>query len=121
MPAKRALGRKGEEIACRELKKMGYKVIEKNFRCREGEIDIIAEHGGYICFIEVKARSTREFGMPEESVTLAKRRRIILAASFFLQERGATCENIRFDVASVDLKERSVRILANAFDADSIW
>jgi putative endonuclease len=120
LSAKRALGREGEEIACRELKRMGYKVIEKNFRCREGEIDIVAEHDGYICFIEVKARTTSEFGVPEEAVTLAKRRRIIIAATLFMQERGSACGNVRFDVASVDLRDKSARILANAFDADSI-
>ncbi len=66
---KKSIGQKGEEIACKALEKEWYRIVERNFRCRQGEIDIIAEEKGVICFIEVKARFSENFGLPEEVVT----------------------------------------------------
>ncbi len=114
----REIGKKGEALACRALKSMGYRIIDKNFGSREGEVDIIAERGGYVCFIEVKARASARFGFPEEAVTKAKQRRILQAARAFIEQRGIEGGDFRFDVVSVDLRSNRVTVIPNAFEAD---
>lgn len=106
-------------MACRALKSEGYTIIEKNFSSRGGEVDIVAEQGGYVCFIEVKSRSSRSFGSPEDSVTKTKQRRLLHAAETFIERRGIESEDLRFDVVSVDLKDGGVSIIQNAFEAAS--
>lgn len=115
---RRILGQKGEEIACKALEKDGYRIIEKNFRCRQGEIDIIAEDKGVICFIEVKARSSDRFGFPEEAVTHWKRKKLWTVAVVYLGKRRIKSRDMRFDVVSVDLKTEEARIIRNAFEVD---
>ena len=66
---RRQLGKMGEELACRALEKDGYRIIDKNFSCNHGELDIIAEEKDTICFVEVKSRTSTSYGLPEESVT----------------------------------------------------
>ncbi len=123
MPAettdRRYLGKKGEDIACRALKKDRYKVIEKNYRCRRGEIDIIAEdRGRVLCFVEVKAKSYASFGFPEEAVTRHKQGRIQAAAYSYIGSKGIKPRAMRFDVVSIDLVSGEARIIKNAFEAD---
>lgn len=115
---KRTIGQKGEEIACKSLKKNGYRIIEKNFRCRQGEIDIIAEEKGVICFVEVKSRFSENFGLPEEAVTRWKQRRMYAAAIIYLEKNKIKLRDVRFDIVSVDLKDEKVRVLKNAFEVD---
>lgn len=118
MAGKRGLGEKGERIACDALKNEGYRIIEKNFRCRQGEIDIVAEEQGTVCFVEVKARYTENFGLPEEAVTKWKQKKLLTLAFIYLDKRKITPENMRFDIVSVDLKTKAARIIRNAFEAD---
>ena len=73
----RAVGKIGEDIAVVYLKKNGYKIIARNFNCHGGEIDVIAQHGDYYVFIEVKSRNTAAFGAPREAVTYYKQQRIV--------------------------------------------
>ncbi len=116
----RALGRRGERIACRALKSMGYVVVEKNFTCSEGEIDIVATKDGYLCFIEVKSRSTAEFGLPEESITAWKKRKLYRVATSFLERHHESdTTDLRFDIACVDLRTEKVRVIPNAFDFEA--
>jgi putative endonuclease len=115
---KRALGQKGEEIARKALENEGYRILEKNFRCRQGEIDIIAEEGGVVCFIEVKARSSDSFGLPEEAVTKWKQRKLWTLAVIYLEKNKIKSKDLRFDIVSVDLKTEKARILKNAFEVN---
>ena len=80
-------GRRGEVLACKHLKKNKYKILEKNFRVRQGEIDIIAEDKkGVLCFVEVKARSRDDYGLPVEAVTRHKQKRLLTAAYLYLED-----------------------------------
>lgn len=117
---KKTLGRRGEDLACRALKKERYKILAKNWRCRQGEIDIIAEdRGKALCFIEVKARSGAGFGLPEESVTPWKQKRLISIAYSYIESVKRAEGDLRFDVAAVDLGTGEVRIIRNAFEEKS--
>lgn len=92
-------GTEAEEKACRFLRHEGYKIVARNWRCRFGEVDIIARDGSTIVFVEVKARSKDGFGGPSASVDAPKQRRIATTAAWFLQETG--CElPARFDVVT---------------------
>ena len=115
---KRLLGQRGEEIACKALEKEGYRILEKNFRCRQGEIDIIAEEKGVICFVEVKSRFSESFGLPEEAVTGWKHKKLLTVAVIYLEKKRIKSQDMRFDVVSVDLKSEKARILKNAFDVN---
>ncbi len=99
---KTALGKYGEEQAVKFLKKLGYKIIEKNFRIRGGEIDIIAIDNSTLVYVEVKTRTSHEFGLPEESVTPTKINFLIRAAKFYRANRSNLPEQERIDVVTVD-------------------
>lgn len=113
-------GQIGEQAVAEELEKRGYRVIERNFRSRYGEIDIIAVRDGVLAFVEVKARSPRTKGTPAEAVTPAKQKKLIRTALLYLQESGSRLQP-RFDVAEVFFKDgdspqiRGIRYLADAF------
>jgi putative endonuclease len=95
-------GARGEAQACRLLEQQGYRVLAKNFRCRGGEIDVVAQDGDVLVFVEVKERSGSSHGAPYEAVTSEKRRRIIHAARLFAARHGLSERPIRFDVVSID-------------------
>lgn len=117
---KKSLGRRGEDIAWKALRKAKYKIIARNWRCRLGEMDIIAEDGGKVlCFIEVKARSGKGFGLPEESVTPWKQKRLISIAYSYLESVKRAEGDMRFDVVAVDLETGEARIIKNAFEENS--
>lgn len=118
MTNKRLLGQRGEEIACNALEKGGYRILEKNFRCKQGEIDIIAEEKGVICFVEVKSRFSEGFGLPEEAVTVWKQKKLLTAAVIYLERKKIKSQDMRFDIVSVDLRSEKARILKNAFDVN---
>jgi len=103
MTVSRALGGEGEELAVRYLKRQGYRIIERNFHCPLGEIDVIARHGGYLVFVEIKSRSSSDFGFPHEAVHYYKQRRIIRAAMVYLA-RHRLNDNVlaRFDVVAIE-------------------
>ena len=99
--ARRALGADGEELAARWYEANGYEVVARNWRCRQGELDLVVRRGRAIVFCEVKARTTAAFGLPAEAVTREKRQRVRVLASRWLDESPVRPTSIRFDVASV--------------------
>lgn len=112
------LGQRGEELACRFLKEKGYKLLERNYRCRAGEIDIVAMQGNDLIFVEVKARSSRVFGDPVEAVTPRKQRQISKAALCYL-EKHRYCGAARFDVVAILMHSRNapeIELVQNAFE-----
>ena len=109
----------GESIACKYLKKNGYVILEKNFRSRFGEIDIIAKDYEALCFIEVKSRMNTSFGFPEEYVDNRKQKKLFKTSQIYLTEKLIPDIDRRFDVISVDLKNGDCRKVKNAFDVDS--
>jgi putative endonuclease len=108
---RRDLGAFGERLAAAHLEAKGYRIRARNFRCREGEIDIVAEDGGCLVFVEVRTRRGDALGGPAESVTVAKERRLLLAAKAYLQEHADLPQDQRIDVVAVQLSPRG-RLLA---------
>jgi putative endonuclease len=115
----RSSGRRGEDLACKFLKKDKYKILEKNFSCRQGEIDIIAEdRKGVVCFVEVKARSRQDYGLPIEAVTHSKQKKLLATAFIYLETNKMESKDMRFDIVSVDLISEEAQIIKNAFDVN---
>ncbi len=123
----RSAGRKGEDLACKFLKKDKYKILEKNFSCRQGEIDIIAEDRKGVlcfvevkarCFVEVKARSRDDYGLPVEAVTHSKQKRLLATAFIYLENKRIKSKDMRFDIVSVYLVNEETQIIKNAFDVN---
>ncbi len=113
-------GREGEAAALTFLKKKGYRILEKNFRANVGEIDIVAEHGGVIVFVEVKARTNHEFGHPFNALTPTKQKKIIQTAKSFLARKRISGKPARFDVVALTSDAESsdswrIELLENAF------
>ncbi|MCT4598739.1 MAG: YraN family protein [Vallitalea sp.] len=109
----RAIGTIGEDIACKYLKNNGYNIIDRNYRCRHGEIDIIAIHDEYIVFVEVKYRKDAMKGYPSEAVGYYKQQRIINTAIYYAKIKGLFNSNIRFDI--VEIVNNKIRVIKNAF------
>ncbi len=104
MPSPRArLGTQGEAVCAAHLERAGLRVIERNYRCRYGEIDLIAEDGDTLVFAEVKTRRTVSHGTPEESVTPRKAKRLALTALHYLQARGQEQRPWRLDLVAITL------------------
>lgn len=99
---RRQIGEWGEAVALRHLESKGYRIRVRNWRTPEGEVDIVAQDGDTIVFVEVKARTTRDFGWPEESITAAKRRRLQRAAWAYLQAHEMVDAMWRIDVIAID-------------------
>ncbi len=115
-----ATGALGEEEARRLLKKHGYRILDRNFRARFGEIDIVAMDKGVIVFVEVRTRKAGSvFGRPGESIDMRKRTRITLAAEEYLASRGMAEHPARFDVVSVEIEGGALKseLIKDAFDA----
>ena len=114
------LGKKGEEEAHNWLRKEGYKVLARNYKTRLGEIDIIAKDKDTVCFIEVKARGSDRFGLPQEAVSRAKQDRIARVAMGFLKENNLLTQEARFDIVSVIYSKSSceLELIKNAFELD---
>ena len=120
---RQSLGESGENLAVRELTALGYAILERRYRTRHGEIDIIAEHEGTIVFVEVRARATAEFGRAAESVTDAKKRKVTAMAVDYLARHHLTNRPCRFDVVAIDDALNSapeITVYPNAFDAAGI-
>ena len=115
--ARKKLGQRGEELAADHLEERGYIVRERNWRCSVGEIDIVAEDGGCLVFVEVRTRRGREYGTPEESVTPAKQAKLVEVAQTYLQER-CWDGDWRIDVVAVEMtsggKLLRVEVIKNA-------
>jgi putative endonuclease len=95
------LGERGEDAAAAYLERIGISVVERNWRCAHGEVDIVGLDGETVVLCEVKTRRTRAKGNPEESITAAKRRRYARLAEAYLQESGLTEVALRFDVIAL--------------------
>ncbi len=95
------LGRRGEDAAAAYLERTGMTVVERNWRCKAGEVDLVALDGSEIVFVEVKTRKTTATGQPEEAVTPAKQRRYKRLAEAYLQQAGLSDVTVRFDVVSL--------------------
>lgn len=112
------LGKKGEEKASKFLIDKGYKIVENNFRVSGVEIDIIAKKDNFLCFIEVKTRTSNDFGFPEEFVDFRKRQKIIRGAKIFSAKKPFKDFYKRFDIISVLYKNKKFEInhIENAFE-----
>ena len=111
-------GQDSETLAARFLKKQRYKILETNYRTRQGEIDIIARDGDTIAFVEVKARNSDQFGNPKGAVTFQKQRKISMAALQYLKATEQSDVKARFDVVSICSRTNppAIEIIKNAFE-----
>lgn len=117
--SRQRLGKSGERSAAKYLKKNGYKILIQNYRCKFGEIDIIARDGEVLVFIEVKTRSGTTHGPPAAAVNARKQRQISRAAQYYLAEHSLFDSPARFDVISIlydGSNLRSIDHINNAFD-----
>ncbi len=115
---RQSLGRRGEDLACRELERRGCVILARRYRRRNGELDIIARDGHTIVFVEVKTRDGSEFGAGGEAVGPLKRRRMIHVALDYLWRHRLSSGPCRFDVVSVEIGRDGPKIewYRNAFD-----
>lgn len=117
---RKELGALGEKIAAEHLTGLGYVIRERNFRSREGEIDIIAEKDDFLVFVEVRTRRSHSFGTPEESVNARKKERLITVAQAYMQSRDDLPPSWRIDVVAIELgpkgKVARVEVIENAID-----
>ena len=115
---RKELGAAGEKLARDFLKKKGYKIRDTNFRCREGEIDIVAEKKGCLVFVEVRTKTSSGFGSPEESVTFAKKEKLIASALTYLNNHQNLPESWRIDFVAVELDQKGkasrIEVIENA-------
>ena len=115
-------GEAGEELACSHLRAEGFEIVERNFRCRSGELDVVARDGDVTVFVEVKQRRDASYGEGYEAVTFGKRRRLVRAARLYAASHHLEDQPMRFDVVSVDVDAQGdvkVRHDRGAFDADA--
>lgn len=108
-------GKFGEEVALKYITSKGGKIIEKNYRTKLGEVDLIAKLNGELVFIEVKSRSNIHYGYPAESVNYRKKRKILNVAKYYLLDNSLYNLSIRFDVIEIYLDERKINHIVNAF------
>lgn len=115
--SRRSKGMEGENLAAQFLEKRGYTILERNYRFDRGEIDLVAEQGQELVFIEVKARHSKRYGSPEESVTPAKEAQLKKVAEGYLYEHDIENQSCRFDVVTIIYQHGApvVRLIQNAF------
>lgn len=113
-------GKDGEMAAEQFLKKCGYKIVERNYRTRSGEIDLIALDNKVIVFVEVKTRTQERYGTPAEAVDSRKQSRMIAASEHYLNAKQAFDASVRFDVVSVIVKDEGweIELIKDAFGVD---
>lgn len=110
-----ASGARAEELAARRLEALGYRILARNHRVRQGEVDIVADDRGVICFVEVRSRAGAAFGAPEETISRAKRRRIVVAAQHWLATRvRGKAPPCRFDVVAI-VGGGEIKLIKDAF------
>jgi putative endonuclease len=111
-------GKLGEELAAAYLEEAGYRILERNYRCPFGEIDIIAQEGDTLVFVEVKSRRSENFGLPQLAVGPEKQRRISKISLYYLQGHRLDAPNVRFDVVAILLRSNnpSIELIKDAFE-----
>ena len=117
-----SLGERGETAACGFLEAQGYKILEKNYKCKLGEIDVITRRQGRLAFVEIKTRTSTQFGTPQEAVNLQKQEKIFKVAQWYLKEKKILKSPIAFDVVAILWKEGQtpeMRLIADAFEKKS--
>ena len=114
---RKPLGRRGENAAAKHLRRLGYRILERNARFGRCEIDIIAQEGDTIAFVEVKTRSSDAFLAPEKSITVRKRAHIRQAAQEYIRKRDDPTRYYRFDVVSVVIPDQSAPVVTLRRDA----
>ena len=116
---RQAFGKTGEDLAVDELERRGYAISARRYRTKHGEIDIVARDGETIVFVEVKARTTTEFGSAAEAVTRQKQRKLVSMAVDYLTRNEIRDVPCRFDVVAIDGVGQSaaITVYPNAFDA----
>ena len=116
MAAHNELGKEGEEEAVRYLERLDYHILHRNWRCGRKELDIVAEHQGELVIVEVKTRRDKRFGMPEESISESKIRRIVSSTDAYLRKFRMDMP-VRFDIISLTGTEAPLEIehIVNAF------
>ena len=122
-PHNRGRGARGEEVAAELLEELGYEILERNVHARGGELDVVAMHGDCLCFVEIKVRSSAEYGTSLEAVDARKRRRIVRSARIYMALHGLIEPLCRFDVLGVDRTEEgwAVTLVQDAFTADGLF
>jgi putative endonuclease len=122
---RRSLGQRGEALACRHLKRLGYVIVARGDRDRTGEIDLIAVDGGTVVFVEVKTRRSHEKGSPVDAVDHKKQRRLTRLALGFLKRHDLLESPARFDVVAItwpsDSQPPRVEHFPNAFESTERW
>lgn len=118
---RRAFGSGGEQLVVEHLERTGWTVLARNVLCRHGELDVVAEKGEVLAFVEVRMRSTATWGDPSLTVSRSKQRKVVLAATEYCQRYGLFQRVIRFDVASVVGRGRdgAVEVIEDAFEG--LW
>ncbi len=113
-----SLGKMGEELAVAHLKKMKYKVLERNYKCPLGEVDLVARDKNTLVFIEVKTRKTKDFGGPAAAVDFRKQRQLSKVALHYLNQKKLNDIPTRFDVVAIELIASSphIEVIRNAFE-----
>ena len=107
---RRTVGEAGEEAAVQYLLWQGYSILQRNYRCRFGEIDLTARDGGTLAFIEVKTRRSQRFGPAASAVTFEKQRHLIKASQMYMTQMKRAYELCRFDVVAVEMDAHGLRI-----------
>jgi putative endonuclease len=116
---RKLLGREGEDRAAKFLAQRGYRILERNYRTRSGEIDLIALDRGVVVFVEVKTRTSNAFGAPELAVTPQKQRRMLKAALGYMKYKKLHQVPCRFDVVAISgAAGPEVELIQNAFEMD---
>ncbi len=121
--AKIQTGKLGEELAVQYLKREGYRIVETNYRCPFGEVDVVAREGGGIVFVEVKSRRSDQYGAPQTAVGKKKQETISKIAQYYLKEKHLQNCPARFDVVAVRIMPGGSRIelIRNAFELAYGW
>lgn len=101
----RQIGNKAEDFACQYLQKLGYKIIQRNFQVKGGEIDIIAKYDNQLIFIEVKARYSHNYGLPQEAITFYKIKALQRTALYYTLKVGWGNRPYRFDLLAIDYSQ----------------
>jgi putative endonuclease len=117
------VGKRGEELAVRHLEAAGYRIVERNYRCLLGEIDVVAKDGECLVFVEVKSRRGSGSGDPQEAVGARKQEKISRIAQYYLKEKRLGSIRARFDVVAVRILpgENRIKVIRNAFELAYGW